>query len=131
MINKLHPNNRPALVAPLTRCIVTPLASGSKKDSLAGLSYHCAKLRKTGSIDVQKWEYRNIRFDDKGRGNTQELNKLDIDAKRQLFTDKTLPKLLNEFGKEGWELVNHSVLDDGQRNLVTWHYMFFKRPLTE
>jgi len=80
---------------------------------------------------MQRWEYRNIRFDYKGRGNTQELNKLDIDAERQLFSDWTLPKLLNEFGKEGWELVNHSVLDDGQTNLVTWHYMFFKRRLPD
>ena len=77
---------------------------------------------------MQKWEYLNIRYDFLGRGITQEFQKLDINGKRQNFTKSTLPELLNDLGQEGWELVCHSSLDDGQTNLVTWHYLFFKRP---
>lgn len=38
---------------------------------------------------------------------------------------------LNEFGREGWELVTHSTaafhFDDYGDNV--WHYFFFRRPL--
>ncbi|MFE1744090.1 hypothetical protein [Coleofasciculus sp. H7-2] len=81
----------------------------------------------------KKFEYKNIRFDFKGRGITQEINLLDIDGKRVkgwlANTEEvpTLPNLLNAAGVDGWELVSHSVNQDNQANAVTFHYLYFKR----
>ena len=79
------------------------------------------------------FEYKNIRFDFKGRGITQEINLLDIDGKRvkgwYSNTEEvpTLPVLLNAAGSDGWELISHSVNQDNQSNGVTFHYLYFKR----
>ncbi|NJL91009.1 MAG: hypothetical protein HC916_15365 [Coleofasciculaceae cyanobacterium SM2_1_6] len=81
----------------------------------------------------KKFEYKNIRFDFKGRGITQEINLLDIDGKRVKGWYKnteevpTLPALLNAAGADGWELISHSVNQDNQTNGVTFHYLYFKR----
>ena len=87
---------------------------------------------------VKQFEYKNIRFDFKGRGITQEINLLDIDGvrvkgwERNASTMTTLPEILKQAGAEGWELVSHTVNQDGQSNLVTFHYLYFKREkLTE
>ena len=80
------------------------------------------------------WEYKSVRFDFKGRGITQEFNLLDVDGQRvtgwmgSSTAITTLPQLLQELGKQGWELVNHVVNQDNQTNLVTLHYLTFKRP---
>jgi hypothetical protein len=85
---------------------------------------------------MKKFEYKNIRFDFKGRGITQEINLLDIDGKRVKGWanngDKipTLPELLNEVGQDGWELVSHTVNQDNQANAVTFHYLYFKREVS-
>ena len=76
---------------------------------------------------LQKWEYLNVRYDFLGRGITQEFQKLNINGKKVDAFQNTLLELLNELGEEGWELICHSALDDA--NLVTWHYLFLKRPL--
>ena len=82
----------------------------------------------------QSWEYKNIRFDFIGRGITQEFNILDVDGERKKgwlvggMAIKTLPNMMNALGGEGWELVSHVVNQDNQANLVTLHYMTFKRP---
>ena len=81
---------------------------------------------------IRKFEYKNIRFDFKGRGITQEINLLDIDGKRVKGWSSghevpTLPELLNAAGAEGWELVSHSVNQDTKNNGVTFHYLYFKR----
>jgi hypothetical protein len=84
-------------------------------------------------IMVRKFEYKNIRFDFKGRGISQEINLLDIDGNRvkgwYINTQDvpTLPQLLNAAGTDGWELVSHSVNQDNQNNGVTFHYLYFKR----
>lgn len=38
---------------------------------------------------------------------------------------------LNEFGREGWELVTHSTVavPDDEYGVCVWHYFFFRRPL--
>lgn len=38
---------------------------------------------------------------------------------------------LNEFGREGWELVTHSTVatDSDEYGLSVWHYFSFRRPL--
>ena len=80
------------------------------------------------------WEYKNIRFDFIGRGITQEFNILDVDGERKKgwwvggMAIKTLPDMMNALGGEGWEMVSHVVNQDNQANLVTLHYMTFKRP---
>lgn len=80
------------------------------------------------------WEYKNIRFDFLGRGITQEFNILDVDGERKKgwcvggTAIKTLPNMMNALGSQGWELVSHVVNQDNQANLVTLHYMTFKRP---
>jgi hypothetical protein len=83
---------------------------------------------------VKQFEYKNVRFDFKGRGITQEINILDIDGVRVKGWQQnaptvmmTLPVLLNQLGAEGWELVSHTVNQDGQTNLVTFHYLYLKR----
>ena len=83
----------------------------------------------------KQFEYKNIRFDFKGRGITQEINLLDIDGVRTRGWQSTnevpsLPEILAALGKDGWELVSHMVNQDGQANGVTWHYLYFKRELT-
>jgi len=84
---------------------------------------------------ARKFEYKNIRFDFKGRGITQEINILDIDGQRvrgwfgKTQEVPTLPELLNLAGSEGWELVSHSVNQDNVANGVTFHYLYFKREI--
>lgn len=38
---------------------------------------------------------------------------------------------LNEFGREGWELVTHNAVAQlvGECRYAIWHYFFFRRPL--
>ena len=79
-----------------------------------------------------------MRFDYKGRGITQEFNLFDMNGQRLTgwvsesgSTAKTLPEFLALVGADGWELVSHAVNQDVQANGVTWHYMHFKRPLTD
>lgn len=81
------------------------------------------------------WEYLSIRFDFKGRGITQEFNLFDVNGQRltgwtseNQQAAKTLPEFLELAGKDGWEMVSHTVNQDMQANGVTWHYMQFKRP---
>lgn len=84
---------------------------------------------------TKKFEYKNIRFDFKGRGITQEINLLDIDGKRVRgwYQNRnevpTLPELLNAAGDDGWELVSHTVNQDNEANGVTFHYLYFKREI--
>lgn len=84
--------------------------------------------------DRRPWEYKNIRFDFIGRGITQEFNLLDVDGERKKgwwvggMAIKTLPNMMNALGGEGWELISHVVNQDNQHNMVTLHYMTFKRP---
>ena len=81
----------------------------------------------------KKLEYKNIRFDFKGRGITQEINLLDIDGKRvkgwfeNASNVPSLPEILNAAGADGWDLVSHSVNQDMKNNGVTFHYLYFKR----
>ena len=86
----------------------------------------------------QRWEYKHIRLDYKGRGITQEINTLDIDGKRYRghmdnFADTNeqppLPEMFRELGEQGWEMVSHVVNQDNQTNCLTFHYYNFKRPL--
>lgn len=79
-----------------------------------------------------KWEYKSLRFDYIGRGITQEINLLDIDGVRiKGWGTKnrvpSLPVLLADLGREGWEMVAHVVNQDNKNNGVTFHYMQFKR----
>ncbi len=79
------------------------------------------------------WDYKQIRFDFKGRGITQEINLLDIDGQRVRGWGSdsevpTLPEILMAMGKDGWEMVSHMVNQDNQTNGVTFHYLYFKRP---
>ena len=87
---------------------------------------------------MKEWEYLSMRFDYKGRGITQEFNLFDVNGQRltgwtgeKAQTAKTLSEFLVLVGEEGWELVSHVVNQDVQANGVTWHYMHFKRPLTD
>ena len=55
------------------------------------------------------WEYKQLRFDFKGRGITQELNILDIDGERargwgDAKEVPTLPEMLTALGQDGWEI---------------------------
>jgi|TARA_B100000482_G_C12449149_1_gene236257 hypothetical protein len=80
------------------------------------------------------WEYKQLRFDFKGRGITQELNILDIDGERTRgWGDNkevpTLPEMLTALGQDGWEMVSHMVNQDNNSNGVTFHYLYFKRPV--
>ena len=53
------------------------------------------------TTQIQTWEYKNIRFDYKGRGITQEFNILDVDGERRagwIFKGlkiMRLPEMLN------------------------------------
>jgi len=85
---------------------------------------------------ARKWEYKSIRFDYKGRGITQELNLLDVDGVRlrgwgEGADGPSLPKMLADLGRDGWEMVSHAVNQDNQTNGVTFHYMQFKRELLD
>jgi hypothetical protein len=82
---------------------------------------------------MQRWEYKHISLDYKGRGITQEFNLLDVDGQR--FSGwgsskevPTLPKILSKLGDDGWEMVSHVVNQDNTVNGVTFHYYNFKRP---
>lgn len=80
------------------------------------------------------WEYKQIRFDFKGRGITQEINLLDIDGVRVRGWGSgkevpTLPEMLSALGKDGWEMVSHMVNQDNSANGVTFHYLYFKRAI--
>ena len=80
------------------------------------------------------WEYKQLRFDFKGRGITQELNILDIDGERTRgWGDNkevpTLPEMLTALGQDGWEMVSHMVNQDNNSNGVTFPYLYFKRPV--
>lgn len=80
------------------------------------------------------WEYKQLRFDFKGRGITQELNILDIDGERargwgDAKEVPTLPEMLTALGQDGWEMVSHMVNQDGRSNGVSFHYLYFKRPI--
>lgn len=84
-----------------------------------------------------KWEYLSVRFDFKGRGITQEFNLLDINGERvkgwagsKGGFATTLPDFFKTAGEDGWELVSHVVNQDNQNNLVTLHYLTFKRAKT-
>ena len=86
------------------------------------------------SVNQRKlWEYKSLRFDYKGRGITQEINLLDIDGVRiKGWGDQdvpSLPALLADLGRDGWEMVAHVVNQDNQTNGVTFHYMQFKREI--
>ena len=83
---------------------------------------------------MQKWEYKHIRLDYKGRGITQEINLLDIDGERVrgwFGTNEvpTLPEMFRTLGEEGWEMISHAVNQDNQTNGTTFHYYNFKRPI--
>lgn len=85
---------------------------------------------------MDKWEYKHIRLDYKGRGITQEINLLDVDGVRVRgwgsFKDvPTLPELFRQLGEEGWEMVSHVVNQDNQTNATTFHYYNFKRKKSE
>ena len=82
----------------------------------------------------KRFEYKNIRFDFKGRGITQEINLLDIDGERVRGWKNnkevpTLPEMVAALGQDGWEMVSHMVNQDNQANGVTFHYLYFKREL--
>ena len=86
----------------------------------------------------QRWEYKHIRLDYKGRGITQEINTLDVNGRRYRghmdnFSNSneqpTLPEMFKELGEQGWEMVSHVVNQDNQTNGVTFHYYNFKRLL--
>ena len=85
----------------------------------------------------KKWEYKSIRFDYLGRGITQQINLLDIDSKRlrgwgnRDATAPSLSKILADLGRDGWEMVSHTMNQDNQNNGVTFHYMQFKRELLD
>ena len=84
-------------------------------------------------MTTSTWDYKQIRFDFKGRGITQEINLLDIDGQRVRGWGSdsevpTLPEILMAMGKDGWEMVSHMVNQDNQTNGVTFHYLYFKRP---
>ena len=83
---------------------------------------------------TKRFEYKNIRFDFKGRGITQEINLLDIDGERVRGWNSnqevpSLPEMVAALGQDGWEMVSHMVNQDNQANGVTWHYLYFKREL--
>ena len=83
-------------------------------------------------MTMPTWEYKQIRFDFKGRGITQEMNLVDIDGERIRGWGSggevpTLPEMLTALGKDGWEMISHMVNQDGQANGVTFHYLYFKR----
>jgi hypothetical protein len=83
---------------------------------------------------MQRWEYKQIRLDYKGRGITQEINILDIDGQRirgwgAASTEvPTLPEMISNLGDDGWEMISHVVNQDNSANGVTFHYYNFKRP---
>lgn len=82
---------------------------------------------------MQRWEYKQIRLDYKGRGITQEINILDIDGQRirgwGASTEvPTLPEMISNLGDNGWEMISHVVNQDNAANGVTFHYYNFKRP---
>jgi hypothetical protein len=84
---------------------------------------------------MQRWEYKQIRLDYKGRGITQEINILDIDGQRirgwGASTEvPTLPEMISNLGDDGWEMISHVVNQDNSANGVTFHYYNFKRPKT-
>ncbi len=82
-----------------------------------------------------RWDYKHIRLDYKGRGITQEINLLDIDGERvrgwsDNFSSKevpSLPEILNKLGDDGWEMISHVVNQDLAANGTTMHYYNFKR----
>ena len=83
---------------------------------------------------MNKFEYKHIRLDYKGRGITQEINILDIDGERIRSWGSgtevpTLPEMFEALGKDGWEMVSHVVNQDVSNNGVTFHYYNFKRPI--
>ena len=83
---------------------------------------------------MNKFEYKHIRLDYKGRGITQEINLLDIDGERirgwgETQEVPTLPEMFEALGKDGWELVTHVVNQDNVTNGTTFHYYNFKRLL--
>ena len=85
-------------------------------------------------LSMTTWEYKQLRFDFKGRGITQELNILDIDGERTRGWGEnkevpTLPEMLTALGQDGWEMVSHMVNQDNSANGVTFHYLYFKRPV--
>lgn len=47
-------------------------------------------------------------------------------AERDLNND-----ILNDFGREGWELVTHNAvaIPVDEYGVTVWHYLFFRRPL--
>ena len=82
---------------------------------------------------MQRWEYKHIRLDYKGRGITQEINILDVDGQRirgwgASKEVPTLPEMLAKLGEDGWEMVSHSINQDNAANGATFHYYNFKRP---
>ena len=84
---------------------------------------------------MQRWEYKHIRLDYKGRGITQEINILDIDGQRirgwgSAKEVPTLPEMLATLGDDGWEMVSHVVNQDNTPNGVSFHYYNFKRAKT-
>ena len=85
---------------------------------------------------MNKFEYKHIRLDYKGRGITQEINILDIDGERIRSWGSgtevpTLPEMFEALGKDGWEMVSHVVNQDVSNNGVTFHYYNFKRPVLD
>ena len=81
---------------------------------------------------MNKFEYKHIRLDYKGRGITQEINLLDIDGERirgwgGTQEVPTLPEMFEALGKDGWELITHVVNQDNVANGTTFHYYNFKR----
>ena len=83
---------------------------------------------------MNKFEYKHIRLDYKGRGITQEINILDIDGERIRSWGSgtevpTLPEMFEALGKDGWEMATHAVNQDNTTNGTTFHYYNFRRPL--
>ena len=75
-----------------------------------------AQAQKSGSMEIQKWEYRVVTFSS-SRGQTAG----DVESLRA--RNKDSEKALNELGAEGWELV--AVRENPSRDPV----YYFKRPL--
>ena len=83
---------------------------------------------------MNKFEYKHIRLDYKGRGITQEINLLDIDGERirgwgGTQEVPTLPEMFEALGKDGWELITHEVNYPNYGETTVFHYYIFKRVL--